>query len=251
VPVYCYGTGTGAPACVYVNATGAWVQDSLLLDWCISSAGGDQLLDWGISTSTASTMSTTATVAGPVWQSWNIGYTDQDRARSVHAMVAEAGQRLADQVEASHRAGDHSNCMSARCAEHRLQEEARNRELDAATRARHAARDRARALLLELLSPAQRIDYLERGYFDMVGSAGRRWRIRATGQAGNVHLMGAEGQTLASACCHPPGHLPNEDAHVAQMLHLAADEDGFVQTANISWHVPRRSALAAGLLQAA
>jgi hypothetical protein len=237
---------------VEVNA-GAWVQDQL--EWTISRPDitgrwvQDQAqVDWRISSTTATTTyATAATLAGPVWQSWNNRYIDQTVVR----VVAEAGQRLADQVEASHRAGDHSNCLPARCAEHRLQEEQRRRDLDAATQARQAARERARALLLELLSPAQRTDYLERGYFDMVGSAGRRWRIRATGQAGNVHLMGAEGQTLASACCHPPGHLPNEDAHVAQMLALAADEDGFVQTANMSWHVPRRSALAAGRLQAA
>ena len=33
-----------------------------------------------------------------------------------------------------------------------------------------------------------------------------------------------------SYCCHPPGQLPNADAHVAQMLHLVTDEDDFRET---------------------
>jgi hypothetical protein len=38
----------------------------------------------------------------------------------------------------------------------------------------------------------------------------------------------------ASYCCHPPDGLPDADAHVAQMLHLVTDEEGFRRTANLT-----------------
>jgi hypothetical protein len=126
-------------------------------------------------------------------------------------------------------------------AEAREQREAREREAARRQRERRAVRlvanDRATELLLELLTAEQARSYTERGYFEVRGSRGGRWRIRNRGQQGNVELMAETGE-LAGArfCCHPPASggllLPDADAHIAQMLAIATDEAEFVRTAN-------------------
>jgi hypothetical protein len=89
---------------------------------------------------------------------------------------------------------------------------------------------------MSLLSDEQAVSYRENGWFEVRGSRGGRWRIRNRGQAGNVDLMPEIGEVReASYCCHPPGGLPDADAHAAQMLHLVTDEDGFRRTANLAY----------------
>jgi len=115
---------------------------------------------------------------------------------------------------------------------------AREREQAAARAAwreeRETARARAEELLLSLLTDEQAASYTEHGWFEVRGSRGGRWRIRSRGQAGNVDLMPEIGEIRqASYCCHPPGGLPDADAHAAQMLHLVTDEEGFMRTANL------------------
>jgi hypothetical protein len=101
------------------------------------------------------------------------------------------------------------------------------------------AHSRAREVLLSLLTDEQAASYAEKGWFEVRGSRGGRWRIRARGQAGNVDLMPEIGdEREASFCCHPPGGLPDADAHLAQMLHLVTDEDGFRRTANLAYRRP-------------
>jgi hypothetical protein len=97
--------------------------------------------------------------------------------------------------------------------------------------ARARARDRARELLLSLLTEEQARTYEGDGWFEVAGSDGGLFRIHSAGQAGNVQEILA-GRPVASYCCHPPGGLPDADAHVAQMLHLQTDEAGFRRTAN-------------------
>jgi hypothetical protein len=97
--------------------------------------------------------------------------------------------------------------------------------------ARVRARDRARELLLSLLTEDQARTYEGDGWFEVAGSDGGLFRIHSAGQAGNVQEILA-GRPVASYCCHPPGGLPDADAHVAQMLHLQTDEAGFRRTAN-------------------
>ncbi len=122
--------------------------------------------------------------------------------------------------------------------EQQQQRAARERE-QAAARAtyqaeRETARARAEELLLSLLTDEQAASYTENGWFEVRGSRGGRWRIRRRGQMGNVDLMPEIGEVReASFCCHPPGGLPDADAHVAQMLHLVTDEEGFRRTANL------------------
>lgn len=99
--------------------------------------------------------------------------------------------------------------------------------------ARVRANERALGLLMSLLDEEQQATYRNDGYFDVTGSKGGRWRIERRGQAGNVLLLPAAGQDEADMfCIHPPDHLPDADAHMAQMLHLVTDEDSFRRTAN-------------------
>jgi hypothetical protein len=39
-------------------------------------------------------------------------------------------------------------------------------------------------------------------------------------------------------CAHPPGHLPDADAHAAQMLALVTDDEAFERTANVHYRRP-------------
>lgn len=96
---------------------------------------------------------------------------------------------------------------------------------------------RASATLTSLLTAEQRRQYAERRFFDVVGSRGGRYRIRH-GCAGNVCRL-ADSRETDSYCAHPPmrdehGALPYEDAMIAQLLALTADEDGFLAVANVT-----------------
>jgi hypothetical protein len=99
---------------------------------------------------------------------------------------------------------------------------------------RAAADEIATGLLLSFLTSEQARTYTEHGWFEIRGSLGRRWRIHKHSQAGNVALMPEQGDVrTATYCCHPPGGLPNADAHLAQLLAIVTDEDAFEQTANL------------------
>ena len=109
--------------------------------------------------------------------------------------------------------------------------------------AREVARTRAEELLLSLLSEEQAASYRERGWFEVRGSKGGRWRIRNRGQSGNVDLMPEIGEEReATYCAHPPDGLPDADAHVAQMLALVTDEEAFLRVANCHYRRPAQQA---------
>lgn len=109
-----------------------------------------------------------------------------------------------------------------------------------------AARTRARVLLEEFLSDEQKVELEHKGRFHVVGSRGRRYCIRTSGQAGNVDLLKADGGVQATLCCHPRGALPDGDAWLMQMVEIRHNEDHFLATANIHrGSLPRGYALAA------
>jgi hypothetical protein len=143
---------------------------------------------------------------GDVWGAWNTGY------QPVQVQPETAGQRAARE--------EHARRWNA--------DQAHRRQV------RERARDKALALLMSFLDDEQQRTYRELGYFDIAGSRGRRWRIEDRGQSGNVLLLPSDGEVAESFCCHPPGGLPDADAHLAQMLHLVTDEDDFERTANRS-----------------
>jgi hypothetical protein len=86
-------------------------------------------------------------------------------------------------------------------------------------------------LLNRILTAEQATQLRNTGGFDQVSSTGRRWRIQACGQVGNVLLLGDDGQTAAVFCAHPRG-VPDPAAWLAQARALAVDEAGFLAVAN-------------------
>lgn len=118
-------------------------------------------------------------------------------------------------------------------------------------RERDAVRARAQELLRSLLSDEQWASYQGNGWFEVRGSKGGRWRIRNRGQSGNVDLMPEIGEERdATYCAHPPGGLPDADAHAAQMLALVTDEEAFARVANVHYRNPAREAERAQRLRA-
>lgn len=107
-------------------------------------------------------------------------------------------------------------------------------QVDHAPRYPIAAADAARELLLSFLSVQQQADYNRGGYFYVISSAGRRWRIRNAGPSGNVDLMAGLEETSVKAtyCFHPSCAWPHEQAYLAQMLALVTDEDSVLDVAN-------------------
>lgn len=163
----------------------------------------------------------TTLITGPQWQNWNLRYEQAAEYTAEQRAAQEERRRLVDAQQAEWR---------------------RQRETERARQA--VVNSRAEELLLALLTDEQARTYREHGWFEVRGSKGGRWRIRNSGQAGNVDLMPEIGNERdASFCCHPPGGLPDPDAHLAQMLHLVTDEDGFRETANIAYRRPPRPAL--------
>jgi hypothetical protein len=100
-------------------------------------------------------------------------------------------------------------------------------------RARTEAWERAERLLLRWLSPGQARDYRERGWFDVAGSDGHRWRIVCQGQTGNVQLLNARGEWTHAYCAHPRGRLPDPAGWLAQAMAIAHDAAGFRRIANV------------------
>lgn len=95
------------------------------------------------------------------------------------------------------------------------------------------ARTRARILLAEFLSDEQKGELERHGRFHVIGSKGRRYCIRASGQSGNVDLLHPDGSVQATLCAHPGSYVPDGDAWLMQMIELRHDEDHFLQTANV------------------
>jgi hypothetical protein len=175
----------------------------------VATTGGSLAFNYTTNTAWVST--------GQQWLSWNAAHQAETEEQQA-ARVAREAEVTAD--------------WKRHLAEQNAREAERVRETAAADR-------RAQELLLSLLSPEQRESYLDRGWFEVRGSRGGRWRIRDRGQSGNVDLMPEIGEERdATYCAHPPGGLPAADAHLAQMLALVTDEESFVRIANVHYRRP-------------
>ncbi|MBI4060139.1 MAG: hypothetical protein HY403_01785 [Elusimicrobia bacterium] len=89
---------------------------------------------------------------------------------------------------------------------------------------------RAEQLLRAALSETQARDLAERGYFEIVGSLGHRYRIRRAPQR-NVDQLDEAGGMVRSLCAAPLD-VPVADAMLAQKLLIEADELAFAFLAN-------------------
>lgn len=167
--------------------------------------------------------STNATTAA-VWVNWNQSYSTTP-VSSVSYVMTPGWETWNSTWEETR---EQKQAREAREAESRVRAAAAQAE-------RAAARKRSEELLEFVLTGEQMADYRERGYFEVISSKGRRWRIRARGQAGNVDLLPEQGSERdATYCIHPRG-VPDPDAHLAQALMLATDEDEFLRVANRQW----------------
>lgn len=215
-----------SPLCATVTdlkaeAFNAWSPGQTWFAWCSTTSTTVTMNDQAWAAWNNSVSSTTGSLAysysanmamvsnGTTWLTWNSAYQEtQDQKAERERMEAEAVARMEEQQEL-----------------------------------RAAAGERALELLRSLLSDAQWASYQEKGWFEVRGSSGRRWRVRSRGQSGNVDLMPEAGEERdATYCAHPPGQLPDADAHVAQMLALVTDDEAFERTANRRYLRPGRSA---------
>ena len=90
---------------------------------------------------------------------------------------------------------------------------------------------RSLTLLREWLSPAQRAQLAESGYFEVVGGeTGRQYRIYA-GTATNVCEVSERGHPKLGLCFLPVGELPIGDVMLAQKIALESSESSALAVA--------------------
>lgn len=99
------------------------------------------------------------------------------------------------------------------------------------------AKARARKLLFSMLNTDQQKELEEKNFFhltvhDRSGSM-RVYRIEH-GYAGNVKLIGVDGQPVKRYCIHADYRLPYEDQMLAQKLMLETNEPEFLRIANMT-----------------
>jgi hypothetical protein len=83
---------------------------------------------------------------------------------------------------------------------------------------------RSLRLLRHWLSPAQRAQFAEKGYFEVVGGdTGNRYRIYA-GAATNVCEIDEKGHPKLGRCFRPVGELPIGDVMLSQKIALESCE---------------------------
>ena len=90
---------------------------------------------------------------------------------------------------------------------------------------------RSLRLLRQWLSAAQRAQFAERGYFEVVGGdTGKRYRIYA-GAATNVCEVDEKGRKKVGLCFLPIGELPIGDVLLSQKIALENSESGALAVA--------------------
>jgi hypothetical protein len=110
--------------------------------------------------------------------------------------------------------------------------EAGGRHQDCVRRRRREAEKKARLLLTEWLSPAQRAQYESEGCFQVTGChSGKRYRIRRDRQM-NIDELDSRGARVAVWCFGPEGQLSVGDVMLAQKIALETNEQEALAIAN-------------------
>lgn len=185
-------------------AWGAWVQNS------IANVYTYQNMAWYTWTSGATTAQTAQTtnvyiynpaVIQSSWAAWQA---------PVRRKESEAERKAREEAEFT-RWAEYTKAQAAAAAE--------------------AAKARARAekILVRHLSEDQKKVLAEKGYFEeeINGKTYRIWR----GTHGNIKELDKDKQEVAQLCVQPAG-VPTEDAMLAQLLWLRADEKALLRVAN-------------------
>ncbi|WP_407179194.1 hypothetical protein [Bradyrhizobium sp. STM 3562] len=100
---------------------------------------------------------------------------------------------------------------------------------------------KGRTLLRQWLTPAQRTQFEEQGYFDVVGCATRRRYRVQYGSVANVREIDLEGRFGPFLCFAPEGYLVPGDVMLAQKIALETDEVATLAVANRVAAVVRRA----------
>jgi hypothetical protein len=169
---------------------------------------------------TGSSSSITIT-SDAIWTSWNVLTTGSSTLSVIQSYPSQLRQE--SDIEKAQRIA-----RDKLYAEERAKEEV----------ARKRATLRARKLLVDHLSPAQREDYEKKGHFFLYTNKGRKYRIDQ-GTHGNVKLIDVTSGDVLGRYCSQPSGVPTEDSMLAQKLYLEIDEDEFVRQAN---YTPERRA---------
>jgi hypothetical protein len=104
-------------------------------------------------------------------------------------------------------------------------------EFDSTLLSRDPPEAKGAQLLLDQLTPAQRLQYLSNGYFDVVGSStGKRYRIYH-GTSQNVRELLASGRPGGGKCFVPRGDLVSGDCMLAQKIALENFEEEVLRRA--------------------
>lgn len=101
-------------------------------------------------------------------------------------------------------------------------------------RERDAAKLRARELLFEHLTPAQRETVERNGWFIVEGGKSKtQYRISTRGgAAGNIEVLTVANRVAHRLCCHAQSHIPLGDQWLSQKIMLELAEDDFLRIAN-------------------
>jgi hypothetical protein len=91
--------------------------------------------------------------------------------------------------------------------------------------------------LRQWLSPVQRAQFAEKGYFEVVGGdTGKRYRIYA-GAATNVCKVDENGHLTLGLCFLPMGELPIGDVMLSQKIALESSESRALAVARSSFRM--------------
>lgn len=181
------------------------------------------------------TIASTTAVTGTAWSHWNYQAASCTSASTTAGWYTWNAVAYA-QASVAQWAGWNGGIISERTKkqerrEMAAQEHQRREYLERRAKedeARRQAQQRARALLMTNLTPAQR-DSLEKNQFFDIDIGGKLYRIRQ-GTHGNVRLV-ENGRETTLFCAQPNG-VPTEDAMLAQKLMLETDEAAFLRVAN-------------------
>lgn len=157
--------------------------------------------------------------ANTAW--YSTGWQDCDHATiRKHGRVRETPQQAAE-----------------RAAKEELARQAREIEAAKVKVFTDTAKARARRLLISMLNPDQQKELDEKNHFHLTvyskDGTMKVYRIEH-GYAGNVKLLGLDGQPVKRYCIHADSRLPYEDQMLAQKLLLETNEEHFLKTANMT-----------------
>lgn len=199
-------TTTGTTKVIWAN----WVTASNTIT---TSASTDTIWRiWSDSTNTTASITTTA-ATDTIWPIW-VNQSIQT--------IRPVGAPISPQVAAE------------AAAERARRDEAYRAQRAEEDRKRALADERARQLLVSVLSDQQKKDLANNGYFFVDAPSGRRYRIDK-GRSGNVKVIDkVTGVWTESLCIHQRDDVPVYDTMVMQKLLIETAEDEFRKVANIT-----------------